>query len=53
MAHYVVADISRNDETKRLVNEAVKLSKKIDIFVDVKNTNLTKDEILTIYKMGK
>ena len=33
MAHYVVADISRNDETKRLVNEAVVMSKKIDIFV--------------------
>lgn len=33
MAHYVVADVSRNDETKRLVNEAVELSKKIDIFV--------------------
>lgn len=33
MARYVVADISRNDEITRLVNEAVKLLDRIDIFV--------------------
>lgn len=33
MAHYVVADISRNDEIKRLVDEAAELSGRINIFV--------------------
>lgn len=33
MAHYVVADISHNEEIKLLVDEAVELLGKIDIFV--------------------
>lgn len=33
MIHYVVADISRNDDIKRLVNKTVQLLGRIDIFV--------------------